>query len=408
MSTTTPPNYNLVERKKRKNRGGHKNGPQDGFIFHLKLEEEKKSKRQKNQQNQQRGVQGPSTNQYAPQPTYDPPPHLQNLQQQIQPPYTVQNYTPTDSIPFLFTPTVDHTHTVVLENSRDNKVVAGILSRLDTVSSPSMLCCTDGCIIKVNDDFSKIIGYTSEELESTMLQNFSHPDDKVASNILVLQLIASNSDSVTHDVRYVTPEGKVVFVVQEVMGIRNIHGHFQWLVYKITKEGSLGEIVGHDRMRIQNCYCNHKISNQSLIVDEVDHSFEEMFGNALERFFHLAQPCCFYDLTATILWNNDSFDQLFGGKPKQFVNKKTTEIDEMKGTAMDILAKSVLEEQPEKLECQFVPQITDPVKKMAVKCCGQRIDKGDGSLLGYLWIFEILDPSENQGSELIFKEDLKL
>jgi len=44
---------------------------------------------------------------------------------------------------------------------------------------------------------------------------------------------------------------------------------------------------------------------------------------------------------------------------------------------------------------------------MIVKCCGQRMDQPDGSLFGYFWIFEILEPHGGY-DEMIFTEELKI
>lgn len=383
--------FNLVEKKKRRMRTGKKNGPQETFIFHLKLEEQKKSKKQKTQNNPQ-----PKS------PTSTKPEPINQVQKQ----QFIPNYLPQPFQKEELTPTLDEISLKLETEFKSNSKLDSYISGLEKTNEPLFVSLLDGCILKVNSVFTKLIEYTSEEMESTMIQNIIHPDDKNQANILILQMLSTNSDSVTHDVRYMTPFGRVILCVQEVTAIRNQYQSVQWLSYKILSSKQLEEIVRGDRIGVQSCVCDHK---SQYYMDEKYESFEELFCMSLERFFYISQPCCFYDHSGLILWNNDSFDQLFGGKERQFVNKKTSEIEAIKGTAMDILAKSVLEEQPEKLECQFVPQSNLITKKMSVKCSGYKFEQSDSSLFGYLWVFEILDPEESyQSDNMLLKEDLKL
>jgi len=523
-----PGKYNLVEKKKRKVRSGKKRGPQEQFIFHLKLEEQKKKRAKQQTRNtmpqpfiptipnytppvlpqqilpRQHGIIPTTQPQSQPfqtqsnekfstaqtmnySPTLNqtinpnipltsqniPPAHLQQFSNQFNQSFNpqdfynqiLQNYHPTSSVKspqfhrqttqtvlpqnqstlpskqqkieepeelnlqnYRFPLTTDnqtqnqtrnipldtseereiqnttqlHQATINYQRQRRNSIIYSIVTGLHQAKSPTTVTLTDGCIVKTNEAFCVLLGYTAKQLESTMIQNIIHPDDKNINNLLLLQMLAANSDTCTHDIRLVTGSRRVIKVVQEVCCIRNNNGIPQWLVTRMTSHQLLDEYVPEDKMNYQRCICHHKSDCDRVLFNEEPAPFCEMFVGVLERLFGLSQPTCFFDAESVILWNNDSFDTLFGVKGRPFIGRKATEIDHMKGTAMEILTKSVLQEQPPTLECQFVPTTCPSLgKKLAVRCYGQRIDKQDGSLFGYLWLFAIISHDDDTGTEIL-------
>lgn len=382
---------NLVEKKKRKVRGTNKNPQQENLIFHLKLEEEKKGKKQKTSK--------------APVVQHTPAPQNQYYGAPLD---SEQLY----NIPITYPLQIEQSQPLILDGEYENSTIKTLLGKLENISSPSFLCCVDGCIIKANEAFAKLTGYTTEELESTLIQSLIHPDDKNSCNTVILQLLTTNSESVSHDVRYCDLQGQTFFSNQEILAIKNDHGNMQWLLYKLKNIDTLKEIVRPEQMTVQRCACGHRTIGMPLTIGENDQKFEDWMITTLDRLFHLDQPFCFIDKYAVIIWNNLAFDRLFGQSvPKQFISKKASEVEQMKGTAMEILAHSVLEDPPETLECQFYPQGRpgNITKKLAVKCLGQRVDKQENLLLGYLWSFELLDPTNQiESSQFVFREDLNL
>eukprot|EP01080_Neovahlkampfia_damariscottae_P001084 gene1084-10603_t len=437
---------NLVEKKKRKQRSGKKRGPQEQYIFQFKMEEPKKMKRQKNQQN------------YVKQenPAILPQIQQQQQQQQQQPNYLLNNE---NEIMDLFKqPKTNHKNELfsnsyergdsdklslnlsfnqdgvedneeegeegeedderlepksLLPQGENNNIITSLISNLLQTNGKYFVTLLDGCFVSVTSHFASLVGYTVEELESTKYQNIVHPYDRNMANILIVKMLTSDCESVTHDIRIVEPSGQVNLFVEEINAVRNIHGQFQWLVYKIISQKKTIEIVSHDTMNENylSCYSNHQTKRDKLLINFPKFTFEILLFNTLQYLFHSSQPTCFYDSESVILWNNSSFDTLFGGKNNNFIGIKATELDTIKGTAMEVLTKSILEEKPSQLECQFIPSTSDS-KKVAVKCVGHKIDIQYTNDIGYLWFFTILDPVEQkefeQSNELILSEDINV
>jgi PAS domain S-box-containing protein len=294
----------------------------------------------------------------------------------------------------------------------NNMIISNIISNLEASNSSSFVSLLDGCFVSVTSQFSSCVGYTPEELESTMYQNIIHPDDRNMSNILIIKLLASDCESVTHDVRIVEPSGQVNLFVQEINAIRNKHGQFQCLVYRIISQKKTIEIVNHEEMNENYLFCfsYHQLKKEELLVNSPILTFKEILFQTLQNLFHSSQPSCFYDSESVIIWNNYAFDTLFGGQNQNFIGRKATELESIKGTAMDILTKSILEEKPLELECQFVPSGGDS-KNSAVKCVGHKIDLINDEYC-FLWFFSMLDPSEQKqfenSTELVLSEELNI
>ena len=444
---------NLVEKKKRKQRSGKKRGPQEQYIFQFKMEEPKKLKRQKHQQN------------FVKQDNQVILPHLQQQQQQQTNGYQLndeneiidlfkQPTNPNKNVNDLFSSSYerngeeanklslnlsfnqeddevedededDETNQLLslsfqkeqpkslLPLGEDNIVITNLISNLKQTNGKYFVTLLDGCFVSVTNSFATLVGYTIEELESTKYPNIIHPYDRNMLSILIVKMLTSENESCTHDIRVVEPSGQVNLIVQEINAIRNKHGQFQWLVYKILSQKPTIEIVNHDIMNENylSCYSNHQSKRDKLLINFPKFSFEILLFNTLQYLFHSSQPTCFYDSESTILWNNSSFDTLFGGQNQSFIGLKAIELDSIKGTAMEVLTKSIIEEKPSELECQFIPTSTES-KKVAVKCVGHKIDIQYNNDHGFLWFFTILDPSEQkeveESNQLILQEDINV
>jgi PAS domain S-box-containing protein len=385
-------------------------GPQEQYIFQFKMEEPKKSKKQKIQQ-------PPNSGQIQVSPVSTHSGGFQNeMFNLLQQPSNLQKY----QTPFGEDDKSDSglSLNLSLETSEqpktqeNNMIISNIISNLEASNSSCFVSLLDGCFVSVSSQFSSSVGYTPEELESTMYQNIIHPDDRNMSNILIIKLLASDCESVTHDVRIVEPSGQVNLFVQEINAIRNKHGQFQWLVYRILSQKKTIEIVNHEEMNENYLFCfsYHQLKKEELLINSPILTFKEILFQTLQNLFHSSQPCCFYDSESVIIWNNYAFDTLFGGQNQNFIGRKATELESIKGTAMDILTKSILEEKPLELECQFVPSGGES-KNSAVKCVGHKIDLINDEYC-FLWFFSMLDPEEQKqfknSTELVLSEELNI
>ena len=77
--------------------------------------------------------------------------------------------------------------------------------------------------IEVNDRFIEILGYSREELLGKALEEFSHPEDLVNENSLVLQLFKGAGRIPTCDQRLRHRQGQFIWVRVSVTKIANVH-----------------------------------------------------------------------------------------------------------------------------------------------------------------------------------------
>jgi PAS domain S-box-containing protein len=61
----------------------------------------------------------------------------------------------------------------------------------------------DGTFLRVNNSFSRIIGYSIEELNTTNFQKLTHPDDLEVSLSALKKIVAGEADSYCIEKRYI-------------------------------------------------------------------------------------------------------------------------------------------------------------------------------------------------------------
>ncbi|ANW96557.1 hypothetical protein AXE80_09825 [Wenyingzhuangia fucanilytica] len=79
--------------------------------------------------------------------------------------------------------------------------------------SPSILCIasTEGILKKVNPSFSKLLGYSIEELTETPVSNYIHPEDRQITSKLRHD-ISKNIPMINFENRYITKAGNIVWL----------------------------------------------------------------------------------------------------------------------------------------------------------------------------------------------------
>jgi hypothetical protein len=90
----------------------------------------------------------------------------------------------------------------------------------------------DGLLIKVNQVFTKLIGYEkNEDLEfQSMIQDFIHPQDVKIHDLLLLKMLSSNIDTKKSEMGFVNINCKSTPLLTEMCCIRNEMRLPQWIV----------------------------------------------------------------------------------------------------------------------------------------------------------------------------------
>ena len=88
----------------------------------------------------------------------------------------------------------------------------------------------DGSILRANNSFARMLGYSVEELTSRTFQDLTHPDD-LANNLSVLnQTLAGEADSYCIEKRYIRKDGGIVWASLTVGCVRKWDGGIDYFV----------------------------------------------------------------------------------------------------------------------------------------------------------------------------------
>jgi PAS domain S-box-containing protein len=311
----------LVEKEKRKARCGRKRPHFENFVFHLKLEEQKKKKRKSNPptsfvddkpmsfpvntyglpySNQQLyttsnvdlvGLASPSwCTQVAmpPLPTEnisfsrqlsEPNPSFIPVQQESPtlPIIQTQFTAPQDNGSLL--PSPSESSKTAEQKSQENSLVLSVIAALNQVNAniPTVVTVIDGCIIKANEAMCKLLGYSSSEMQTLMMPNLICCEDKSKHNVKLLHMLAADAPVSNHHVRMIDSKGYIINVVKEVCCIRNDSGVPQWIITRITSFERTNEYIDMNERELVHCICDHnKSSREKLLYNDASMPFHGM------------------------------------------------------------------------------------------------------------------------------------
>lgn len=104
----------------------------------------------------------------------------------------------------------------------------------------------DGRLLRVNQEFCKMVGYTQEELLNMRFQDITPPDDIPADEALIRQAFAGQRDSYTLEKRYIHRDGHLLWVKLTVALMRDEEGQpeaFISVVQDITEVKATNEAL---------------------------------------------------------------------------------------------------------------------------------------------------------------------
>ena len=94
---------------------------------------------------------------------------------------------------------------------------------------PQTIAAPDGCLLRVNDAFARMLGYVPTEMIGRPFADFTHPDDR-ADGARALDALGSRSDTFRYEKRYVTREGATVWTDVNVAAVRDEAGAPKYLI----------------------------------------------------------------------------------------------------------------------------------------------------------------------------------
>jgi PAS domain S-box-containing protein len=88
----------------------------------------------------------------------------------------------------------------------------------------------DGSILRANNSFARMLGYSIEELKARTFQDFTHPDD-LADNLSVLnKTLVGEADSYCIEKRYIRKDGGIIWASLTVGCVRKTDGSVDYFV----------------------------------------------------------------------------------------------------------------------------------------------------------------------------------
>ena len=154
----------------------------------------------------------------------------------------------------------------ITDNKRVNKELKESEERFRVVFERSTLgkalTSPDGRLIKINQAFANILGYTIEEIQNFNFAEITHPDDLAKSQESIRCLLANEKNSYRIEKRYIHKNGNAIWVDVSTTLLRDKDGS---PLYFIT---SIADITG--RKRIEEDLRN-LLNEKEIILKEVHH-----------------------------------------------------------------------------------------------------------------------------------------
>ncbi len=128
--------------------------------------------------------------------------------------------------------------------------------------SPDLLCIAgyDGYFKKINPAVSKLLGYSEEELYSTPIDDFIHPDDHELTSATRENMKKSNP-LFYHENRYLKKDGEYIWLAWTAMPIED-----EKLVFAVAKEITHKKHLENERQKLLENFTevNHQLKQLAL------------------------------------------------------------------------------------------------------------------------------------------------
>jgi PAS domain S-box-containing protein len=191
------------------------------------------------------------------------------------------------------------------------------------------LVACDGSILRVNNSFARMLGYSVEELAMRTFQDLTHPDD-LATNLSVFnKTLNGEAESYCIEKRYVRKDGRIVWASLAVGCVRKTDGrvdYFVSVVQDITERKRVEE-----QQRILLAELDHRVKNALATVSAVvSHTQQESrsvadFVAALDG--RIRSMATTHELLSSHRWQGVSLAELVQRELAPYATRDNTEID---------------------------------------------------------------------------------
>ncbi len=171
-----------------------------------------------------------------------------------------------------------------------------------TVVGVALTCSATGKLLRVNNKYCEITGYTAEQLKKNIFQKISHPDDLELDLTKMQELRDGKTNSYSIEKRYIRPDGAIVWANLTVFSISQ-KGEKQvqhiGIIQDITERKVLEDEIKTLQGIIPICSSCKKIRDDKGYWNLLE-SYIEKYSDAL--FSHGICPDCSNELYGDKAW----------------------------------------------------------------------------------------------------------
>jgi PAS domain S-box-containing protein len=187
----------------------------------------------------------------------------------------------------------------------------------------------EGSILRANNSFARMLGYSAEELGTKTFQDLTHPDD-VATNLSVLnKTLVGEAESYCIEKRYIRKDGGIVWASLAVGCVRKTDGsvdYFVSVVQDITERKRVEE-----QQRTLLAELDHRVKNAlatvSAVVSQTQQESRSVadFVAALDG--RIRSMATTHELLSSHRWQGVSLSELVRRELAPYATCDNTEID---------------------------------------------------------------------------------
>jgi diguanylate cyclase (GGDEF)-like protein/PAS domain S-box-containing protein len=145
----------------------------------------------------------------------------------------------------------------------------------------------DGRVISFNEAFRAMLGYDARRLSTMNFADFTHPEDLRQETILIAELLAGQRRTYQIEKRYITMDGRKLWVNLSVAAVGNPQGAIERLVAVVTDISARRE--ASEQLRLFASAFEH--SNEGIFISDAENrilaanpAFSRMTGYSFEDF----------------------------------------------------------------------------------------------------------------------------
>lgn len=144
-----------------------------------------------------------------------------------------------------------------------------------------------GRVISFNEAFRVMLGYDARTLSTMNFADFTHPEDLRQETILIAELLAGKRRTYQTEKRYITMDGRKLWVNLSVAAVSNLQGEVDRLVAVVTDISARRE--ASEQLRLFASAFEH--SNEGIFISDAENrilaanpAFSRMTGYSVEDF----------------------------------------------------------------------------------------------------------------------------